>query len=225
MAKKGISQEVLKLIACVAMLLDHIGAVLIPGNGLRIIGRLAFPIYCFLLVEGVAHTHDLKKYGQRLLLGALLSEVPFDYLFYGGINWQHQSVMLTLLIGFLMIVWARKRRLYLLPFCICFFAAEFLCTDYGGFGIAVIAVFMVTAEKNYEKLLQVIGMVLIFWAMDSYRVAVFGMRIPIQMFALLAMLPISFYSGRKLTRSRAVQWSFYLFYPVHLAVLFLISLL
>lgn len=86
MPKRGLSQETLKIIACVTMLLDHIGATFCPGIGLRIVGRIAFPIYCFLLAEGVHYTHSPKKYGLRLLIGALLSEIPFDLLFFGELT-------------------------------------------------------------------------------------------------------------------------------------------
>lgn len=222
MEKKGISQEGLKLIACLTMLIDHIGAVLLPGLGLRIIGRIAFPVYCFLMVEGAAHSHNQKKYGQRLLIGALLAEFPFDLLFFGQFTWTHQSVMVTLLIGYFMILWARKQGI-LLPLLVCFFAAELLCTDYGGFGIALIAVFWTTSGKSYEPLLRIFGMALVFWCMESYRVTILGLQISIQMFGLLAMIPIAFYSGEKRTYSKWVQWGFYLFYPVHMLVLLLIE--
>lgn len=221
MKTKELSQEGLKLMACFTMLLDHIGAVLMPSMALRAIGRIAFPLYCFLLVEGVAHTRNEKKYAKRLFIGALLAEIPFDFLFYGGMNWKSQSVMVTLLLGFFMITWARKKGYILFPLSICFFAAEFLGTDYGGWGIALIALFYITAEKSWAKLLQFIGMALIFWCMDSYRIPVCGYKVPIEMFGLLAMLPIALYSGRKMTYSKAVQWGFYLFYPLHMIVLFL----
>lgn len=225
MVKKGIPQEWLKALACVLMLVDHIGAVLVPDMRLRAVGRIAFPIFCFLLVEGAANTRDPKKYGRRLLLGAVLSELPFDYLFYGGVNWEHQNVMLTLAIGLWMITWARKRRQFMLPVCICFFLAEAIGCDYGGWGIALIAVFMISAEKSHEKLLQFLGMAFVFWCMDSYRMPIGAWRVPIQFFGLLAMVPISLYSGRKATGSKALQWGFYLFYPAHLAALWLINML
>lgn len=223
MEKKGVPQEGLKLIACITMLLDHIGAVFVPGYTLRIIGRISFPIFCYLLVEGAAHTRNPKRYGIRLLIGALLAELPFDLLFYGGFTWGHQSVMVTLLLGLIMVTWARIRGRYMLPFCLCFFAAEFMNTDYGCWGIALIGLFMITAEKSREKVLQLIGMALIFWLMDSYRIPVGPVRIPIQMFGLFAMIPIALYSGRKATANRAMQLGFYLFYPTHLMVLFLIE--
>ena len=113
---KCISQEQLKLLACLSMLLDHTGAILVAqilrsGAGglffrelytmLRTIGRMAFPIYCFLLAEGVHHTRDPRRYGLRLLIAVFLAELPFDLALHGGFSWQNQSVMVTLLLGFL----------------------------------------------------------------------------------------------------------------------------
>ena len=102
MKQRGLSQEGLKIIACVTMLIDHIGAVLLPQYfSLRMIGRIAFPIYCFLLVEGAHYTKNPGKYALRLGIGMLLSELPFDLAFSRGWSWGYQSVMVTLLLVFL----------------------------------------------------------------------------------------------------------------------------
>ena len=101
MKPKGISQETLKLIACVTMLIDHIGATLVAPTDaiyyayvelytamawvnlvMRCIGRIAFPIFCFLLVEGAHHTRNPRKYALRLAIGMVLSEIPFDLAFF-----------------------------------------------------------------------------------------------------------------------------------------------
>lgn len=222
--KKCISQEWLKIIACVTMLLDHLGAVFFPGAGLRIIGRLAFPIYAFLLCEGFAYTRNPTKYCLRLLLVAMMAELPFDYLFYGGLTWEHQSVMVTLVLGAGMILLSRKMPL-LVAFPFCFLAADCLRADYGGWGIAVIAMFAATSGLDGGWVLRQVGLGAIFMSMNSYDVRLLGLDIPIQLFGVLALIPIGLYSGRKLTQSRLVQVAFYLFYPVHMTALLLIRLL
>ena len=223
MKRKMISQEGLKLIACVTMLLDHIGAVLVPWTGLRIIGRLAFPIYCFLLAEGITHTRDPKKYALRLGLGALLAEVPFDLLFFGRLTLAHQSVMVTLLLGFLMAQWAKKKGNIWLPLAVCYLAGEILGADYGGTGVALVAIFVFTAGHPRKIWIQTGLLALLMLLMGSMRVRVGIVTVPIQLFALLAMIPIALYSGEKTTRNIWIQRGFYLFYPVHLAVLYLIE--
>lgn len=222
MKKKGISQEGLKLLACVSMLLDHIGAIFVPGYALRIIGRLAFPVYCFLIAEGVGHTSDTRRYGIRLGIGAVLSELPFDLLLFGGVTVLHQSVMVTLLLGFLALVWARKIKNHILPLIVCFAAAELLHTDYGGWGVALIVLFGITSGRPCARLIQALGMAVIFWCMGGMTIGVGAIRFPLEMFALLAMVPIFLYSGKKVTGNRAVQWGFYLFYPAHMTVLLLV---
>lgn len=222
MPKKGIPQEGLKLLACVTMLVDHIGAALVPWAELRIVGRLAFPIYCFLLAEGVARTRSPVRYGLRLGVGAVLSEIPFDLLLFGGLTMAHQSVMLTLLLGFLALEWAKKMGSYWLPLVVCFLAAEWLRTDYGGWGVAMIGLFALTRELPRPRVLQTLGLAVICWMIGGMTISLGPIRLPIEMFALGAMVPICLYSGEKITHSRAVQWGFYLFYPVHLIMLLII---
>lgn len=227
MAKK-LPQEGLKLIACLSMLLDHIGATLVPGWGLRIVGRIAFPIYCFLLSEGAHYTKKPQKYALRLFLCALLSELPFDLALFGGWGWQHQSVMVTLLLGFGCLWTMEKcangflRCLVVVPFAL---AAEWLNTDYGLGGVLFIALFGLTREAPHRLALQALLMAALIWfVMPGARIPILGKRVPIEMFGLLALIPIGLYSGRKVTYSRAVQWAFYLFYPVHLGILYLLTL-
>ncbi|MDD2992656.1 MAG: TraX family protein, partial [Pygmaiobacter sp.] len=126
-SRRGITGSTLKLIAMLSMLLDHTGAIVLMralvGYGvlevvdaegsaafmaahaglyytyvaLRQVGRIAFPLFCFLLVQGVLHTHDLKKYLGRLFLFALISEVPFDLGMFGTVcTWGYQNVYFTL---------------------------------------------------------------------------------------------------------------------------------
>ena len=114
MNQKKLMQEDLKLIACITMLIDHFGHAIVPElpvpymaelyYACRIIGRLAFPLYCFLLAEGMQHTRNPKNYILRLGLGILLAELPFDILFEGHLTWAYQSVMVTLTLGAVMLL-------------------------------------------------------------------------------------------------------------------------
>ena len=226
MQKKGISQEWLKAIACATMFLDHIGAYIFGSYELRIIGRLAFPIYCFLLVEGMKYTRNPKRYGIRLLIGAVISEIVYDMLKAGTLNWESQSVMVTLLLGFFMILWMKKAKMYLIPLLVCFFGAELLQSDYGGWGIALIWLFAITQDVPLAKQIQTAGMAAIFLLMGSFSIPVGPLKVPIQLFGVLSMVPIWLYSGKKTTGSKLLQWGFYLFYPLHLfGIYILIQLL
>lgn len=226
MNRRGLSQEGLKLIACATMLVDHIGASMVPNIWLRVVGRIAFPIYCFLLAEGVYRTQNPKKYGLRLAIGLILSEIPFELLFYGRLNGQHTSVMVTLLLGFLYgiaqkdLKYTWQRVLLILPFA---FAARILHTDYGSNGVLMIAIFLLIRQTKYTSVLQTLLLAVLCWFMNSYRMPLMGLRIPIEIFAVLGMVPIAMYSGQKLTRNVWVQRAFYLFYPVHLTILLLIK--
>lgn len=241
MKRKWISPEGLKLLACVSMLLDHLGVVIVlemyrraPSgvlletyDALRLIGRLAFPIYCFLLVEGSRHTRNVFRYGARLALAALISEIPYDLALRGGIDWQHQNVMVTLFLG-LCALEAMKRcpnlALKLLaaaPFAI---LADLAGADYGAKGIMLVVLFALTREVPHAGILQVLGMWFIFSPNHAMMLNWIGrFSVTTQEWAVLALIPIHGCNEKKRTDSRAVQWAFYLFYPVHLMILYLIG--
>ena len=231
MKKKILPQEGLKLIACITMLIDHFGHAIVPNlpvpymvelyYACRILGRLAFPIYCFLLVEGMHHTRNPRKYILRLGIGILLAELPFDILFEGGFTWAYQSVMVTLTLGAIMLLCMRKtekkgvKLLLVIPFTV---LAELAKCDYGGWGIVIIAVFGLFDGAG----LQTLALLLVNGYMESARVPILGIPVSVQLFAVLAMVPIALYSGRKLSHSKTLQWAFYLFYPVHLLLLWIV---
>ena len=231
-------QEILKVIACITMLIDHVGLTVFPDLlWLRVIGRLAFPIYCFLLTEGMRHTRHPGKYLLRLGIGVLLAELPFDYLIFDGFTLEHQSVMVTLTLGGIMLLTMDKtpsipiKALLAIPFAI---TADTLQCDYGAYGILLIAIFALTDNRLLQAALvlvinlikdaqYVIDALQYFpsWPTGAAVKRIFSLRPPVQSFSLAAMIPIGLYSGKKLTRSKAVQMGFYLFYPVHLALLFI----
>ena len=245
MKQKGISQEGIKTIATITMLIDHVSAVLVYEwymtqslsagyhmKGLwdlymflRIIGRIAFPIYCFLLVEGVHYTKNPKKYGIRLAIGALLSEIPFDLAFSGGWDLSYNSVMITLLLGFFMLEAMKRvdllwKCLLVLPF---YALAELLKTDYARNGILIIAFLAITRGIPHEKLFRFIGMILLLNFGGAINIGF--IRMPIELFGLIGIALVFLYDGKKRSYSKVFQWAFYLFYPVHLLILWLTKIL
>ena len=139
----------LKLLAAASMLVDHMGFTLFPfAHWMRCVGRLAFPIFCFLMAEGCAHTRDKKRYAVRLLLFALLSELPFNLMCTGQwFSLQYQNVLWTLLLGALVcwaMDWAKTKpeMWQRLPadaaIAVGFILGQWGNTDYGGWGVLLV---------------------------------------------------------------------------------------
>lgn len=228
--RRGLSGTALKGIACVTMLIDHIGASCLE-NGflsapaapaglaaldlvLRLIGRLAFPIFCFLLVEGFLHTHDVKKYIGRLFLFGLLSEVPFDMAFFKTpFHWGNQNVYWTLGLGVLAMALLQKSedadgnaawtgRLAALG---CAVVAQLAGTDYGAIGVAlIVALYLTRNDRRYQCIIGA-GMMLF------------------EITAPLAFVLLWFYNGERGRCPQWAKWAFYGFYPVHLTLLALVT--
>lgn len=206
----------LKLIGMVTMFIDHFGAIFRSGEMIyRAIGRLAFPIYAFLLVEGFTHTRDVRKYGTRLILLALISEIPFDHAFYGGLNWQHQNIFFTLFIGLLTLYLLEKDKeeeSYNKFFIIggMGLISSLLLFDYGIIGIIYISSFYLSREMEMdERIKRVVPIMFITNLL---------MTNPLQQFSLLSLVFIYFYNQELGPRSKFIQFLFYISYPLHLLV-------
>lgn len=210
----GINGFTLKWIAMLTMIMDHTGMVLFPQYiVLRIIGRLAFPIYCFLLVEGAVHTSNKKRYLIRLLVFALISEIPVDLICTGKVwSLSGQNVFFTLTIGLAAIFLLQSRLSKGYSFVlivVLILLAEYANMDYGGAGIVFILIFYMFREQLWQKSL-------LFAAADIF---LYG---GIQNYAVLSLLPILCYNGK---RGPGMKYFFYLIYPVHLLILYGLKLL
>lgn len=235
--RPGLDAAQLKYIACGTMLLDHIGAscleiglldglqdARVPFSrlgdpaypqwavfldiALRLIGRLAFPLYCFLLVEGFLHTRSLRRYAQRLLLFGLVSEVPFDWAFLGApFDMSHQNVYWTLLLGLLAMAGMNRfanedggpSAGSLLWVAGCMAVAELLKTDYSWFGILLIAALYLWRDDRRTQCMA--GAMLSLYSMVT---------------GSLAFLLVWNYNG---ARGKGNSKLLYLFYPVHIFIL------
>ncbi|MDY0236234.1 MAG: TraX family protein [Gudongella sp.] len=216
------SSLALKIIALTTMIIDHYGAIFQSSELIfRIIGRLAFPIYCFLIVEGYFHTKDIKKYASKLLIFALISEVPFDYAFFGKLNWSHQNIFFTLFIGLVAINLLEKYKTdnHFTSLSIILGAgtlATLLNTDYSFIGIIYILIFYKTKDFNSVKRMLLVGAVMFI---TNYLSTSF-----IQQYSLLALPILLLYNGKLGLKVKALQMFFYIAYPLHLAIFALINL-
>lgn len=208
----------IKCIAVLSMLIDHVGYVLFPHHlWMRAIGRIAFPIYCFLLMEGYRHTRDAKKYLLRLGIFALISEIPFNLAFSLSLRASGTNVFFTLFLGLLAAYISDQIKMFkgqyiflqYIVFLVAAVIAELLLdTDYGAWGILLIFVFYAYQQ---HKVLTFVLAGAIFWCMTW-----------LELFALFAFIPIFLYNGRRGPNPPALKIGFYLFYPLHLLALYFI---
>ena len=228
----------LRLCAILLMLCDHLWASLIPGNNwMTNLGRLAFPIFAFQISEGYLHTSDYKRYAKRLLLFALISEIPFNlfYISYPFFPF-HQNVMFTLLLGLLAVHQidllrsaenSRQRIRASLFLFMYLLLSVLLFPDYGTRGVLTVAAFYLLREFPLAWLCQLIAMVLLnivgFKGLQiPFELFGFSFSLVQQGFAVFALLPIWCYNGEK---GRSTKYGSYLFYPLHMLILYFIRLI
>lgn len=228
--KKILDGSWLKLIAIVSMFIDHLAAyylrydpqfihpLFVIGHKqisiyflLRTVGRLAFPIFAFLIVEGFIHTHSRKKYGRNLLLFAFISEIPWNLAHSGTWHYAGQNVLFTLFVGFLGLCaiehfredrrWLAASLIGLLVLSV-LLRSDYSCSGYG-------FILMLYVLRNNRLLQAVIGCCFL-----SSR-----------WLAGLAFIPINMYNGRRgFIKGPVAKYLFYAFYPLHLLVLYFLRL-
>ncbi|MEL7647601.1 MAG: TraX family protein [Sedimentibacter sp.] len=210
----------LKAAALASMIIDHYGAIFHSSQFMyRIIGRIAFPIYCFLLVEGYVHTGSVKKYGLRLLIFALISEIPFDLAFYGRIGFVHQNIFFTLFIGLAAIYFMEKyggsgTAVNYLIFAAAGMLSMILKVDYNIMGIIYIVAFYLTRNMVRDKRMITMATVMFITNfMSSW----------LQQFSLLALPILYFYNGQLGPKNKFLQMVFYAAYPLHLFLFYLMK--
>ncbi len=222
----------LKILAIIFMVCDHAWATIVPGNDwLTHIGRLAFPIFAFQLVEGFSLSHNRKKYLLRMFIWALISEIPFNLM--TGEGPFHQNVLFTFCEGILwmMLLEAarQKGRWQFLAASVAAIIGGYILgiltfVDYNGYGILMILLFYYTRMVPHGWILQLIGMIYINCILMGglvYPVTLFGMSvdIPEQGLAVFSLPLIWLYNGKRGFDSKTIQIGCYAFYPLHILVL------
>ena len=227
--RQGLTGNTLKLIAILSMTLDHMGVHLFPGIDLfRILGRLALPIFAYMIAEGCRHTQNPRKYLLTILAVAALCQAVF-FLAMGSL---YQCILVTFLLSILLIQSldrARKQRtcgtvltaalVWLAVFFVCLGLPKLLdhtdfAIDYGLWGV-LLPVFIFLGRTQKEKLLlSCVGLVLL---------AIFFRNLgAIQWFSLLTLPLLALYNGQR--GKRRMKYFFYVYYPLHLVVIYGISL-
>ena len=168
-----LSSATLHIMAMIFMLMDHLWATIFPAQEwLTCVGRIAFPIFAFMTVEGYFHTHNFKKYLTRMFIFAVLSEIPFDLMYGGTIFYPyHQNVIWTFVVGLIGIYLIEKAKsknnkfVYVLTSILVILVGTLIGTvgmlDYYGAGVLTIFVFYFFRGKKWWQILgQIIGMYL-----------------------------------------------------------------
>lgn len=221
----------LKLIAMLSMLCDHAGVVLFPQYRiLRVIGRLAFPIYAYCLAAGCIYTHDRLRYLRRLVMLALISqplhealfnhrpfELTLDFFMKG---WRDPSILVSLVLGAL-VIWSIRERELLFTIALAILIAMIQTKlDYKFRGILLMVLFYLFIHVRWLSL-PCMAAYMVWWGLQGKGYMLFDVRFSIQMFALLA-LPLIY--CRTNSGIRLPKWLFYAFYPAHLMLLLLLKI-
>lgn len=236
--KIRLSGDTLKLIACAFMLIDHLAYGLInyylsvyhmdivPQTFTKLnnfyeicrgIGRMAFPIFAFCVVEGFLHTHSKFKYALRLFIFALVAEIPFNLglykkLFYGD----HQNVMFTLFLGVLMLCIAE----YVTSIAGLSNTIKAICYVCLTAGFAECAS-LLHLDHNYKGIL-LISVLYLFRDIKPLQLIAGAAASSFKATSPIAFLLLYFYDS---SRKPRLKYFFYLFYPVHLIIIYLLGLL
>lgn len=243
---KGIDRTTIKQIAMLSMLLDHIGYMFFHGINegqnaiyitLHLVGRMAFPLFMFLLSDGFFRSRSREKFFLRLFIGAIVSEVPYDLMRFGKwLDFSSQNVMWTLLIffGYMWVCemllsemdrkFAQKKKirpgiLIRLAIGIVFAAAAWVMhADYGAYGLIagmIMYIFMKLSAVEETSFLPMNTF--------GYLIAIAGMSVvwPVTMYALPSALLVYFYKGYCMRKMP--KWIGYAFYPGHMLLLWALS--
>ncbi len=210
----------IKLIAMVSMVIDHLGDNFFPqAIWMRAVGRLALPLFAFCVSEGYIHTHDRKKYLLRMGLFALVSELPFDLLTAGRLEFTHQNVMATFLLALCALMLydrisggdrsAVRNALGVAAVIAVGIVSLLLGTDYNFYAVGLVFVFYV--YRKYPPLVRIPAAAAFHALMRNMGIYWWG---------LAAFAVLLGYNGKK---GRGLKWLFYVFYPGHMLLLYIIG--
>ena len=222
------SSFALHIWAMLLMLCDHLQLTLLPDLPiLRCVGRLAFPLFAFMAVEGYLHTRSLKKYLLRLLMLAVISEIPFDLLVSGSVvDPMHQNVIWTIILGlcciraFENISTDLKKMLSAVVIIASLAAAIIARVDYSSAGVLTLLAFYAFRGNTVRcRLMQLLSLAFI----NLVLLGGIEFAFPYQALAVLSLPIIWLYDGSQGPHNGFIKAANYLFYPAHMLILALFS--
>lgn len=222
------SSFALHIWAMLLMLCDHLQLTLLPDLPiLRCVGRLAFPLFAFMAVEGYLQTRSLKKYLLRLLMLAVISEIPFDLLVSGSVfDPMHQNVIWTIILGLCCIrafenISADLKKMLSAVVIIASLAAAIIArVDYSSAGVLTLLAFYAFRGNTVRcRLMQLLSLAFI----NLVLLGGIEFAFPYQALAVLSLPIIWLYDGSQGPHNGFIKAANYLFYPAHMLILALFS--
>lgn len=226
------SSFALHIIAMIFMLCDHMWATILDYEWLTCIGRIAFPIFAFLITEGYIHTSNINKYIKRMVIFAIITEIPFNLMVSASPIYPfHQNVLWTFVISLLTLKYLNfdnTKNIFksILIIILAIIIATITMCDYFGAGVMMVVGFYIFRKSKLLQLLMMIYVNMILIQGYSYPIDIAGYTyyFPQQGFAILSLIFIWLYNGKQGYHAKWFKIFCYAFYPLHMLILYLLTI-
>ena len=226
------SSFALHIIAMIFMLCDHMWATILDYEWLTCIGRIAFPIFAFLITEGYIHTSNINKYIKRMVIFAIITEIPFNLMVSASPIYPfHQNVLWTFVISLLTLKYLNfdnTKNIFksILIIILAIIIATITMCDYFGTGVMMVVGFYIFRKSKLLQLLMMIYVNMILIQGYSYPIDIAGYTyyFPQQGFAILSLIFIWLYNGKQGYHAKWFKIFCYAFYPLHMLILYILTI-
>ena len=226
------SSFALHIIAMIFMLCDHMWATILDYEWLTCIGRIAFPIFAFLITEGYIHTSNINKYIKRMVIFAIITEIPFNLMVSASPIYPfHQNVLWTFVISLLTLKYLsfdNTKNIFksILIILLAIIIATVTMCDYFGAGVMMVVGFYIFRKSKFLQLLMMIYVNMILIQGYSYPIDIAGYTyyFPQQGFAVLSLIFIWLYNGKQGYHAKWFKIFCYAFYPLHMLILYILTI-
>ena len=226
------SSFALHIIAMIFMLCDHMWATILDYEWLTCIGRIAFPIFAFLITEWYIHTSNINKYIKRMVIFAIITEIPFNLMVSASPIYPfHQNVLWTFVISLLTLKYLsfdNTKNIFksILIIILAIIIATITMCDYFGAGVMMVVGFYIFRKSKLLQLLMMIYVNMILIQGYSYPIDIAGYTyyFPQQGFAVLSLIFIWLYNGKQGYHAKWFKIFCYAFYPLHMLILYILTI-